>query len=111
MTNRERILKAINHEEPDRVPIDLGSTTDSGIVKEAYDELRNYLGMDSTNSGLINRMMRVVLVDDDVLDYFQTDVRGVFPGGHSSVVQIDENSYKDEWGIVCLLYTSPSPRD
>jgi len=102
MTHRERVLKAINHEEPDLVPIDLGSTDNSSIVKEAYDELRNYLGMDPTNSGLINRNMRVVDVDDDVLDYFQTDVRGVFPGVRSSVVHIDENSFKDEWGIVWI---------
>jgi len=100
MTNRERILKAINHEEPDRVPIDLGSTIDSSICKEAYDELRNYLGMEPTNSIFINRMMRSVKNDDDVLDYFQIDVRGVFPGEYSSVVHIDENSYKGEWGIV-----------
>jgi len=100
MTNRERILKAINHEEPDRVPIDLGSTINSSIVKEAYDELRNYLGMEPTNPKIIYRMLRVVDVDDDVHDYFQTDVRGVFPGEHSSVEHIDENTYKDEWGVV-----------
>ena len=105
MTHKERVLKAINHEEPDRVPIDLGSTTDSSIVKEAYDELRNYLGMDPTNSGLIDRMMRVADVDDDVLDYFQTDVRGVIPGVPSSVVHIDENSYKDQWGIVRIKHS------
>ena len=67
MKHRERVLKAINHEEPDRVPIDLGSTTNSSILKEAYDELRNYLGMDSTYSGLISRMMWVEDVDDDVV--------------------------------------------
>ena len=39
-----------------------------------------------------------------MLDYFQVDVRGVFPGEHSSVVHIDENSYKDEWGVVRIKY-------
>jgi len=31
MTSRERILAAINHKEPDRVPVDLGATASSGI--------------------------------------------------------------------------------
>jgi uroporphyrinogen decarboxylase len=100
MTSKERVLKAINHEQPDRVPIDLGSTTDSSIVKECYDELRKYLGMEPTNPIFINRMMRVVDVDNDVHDYFQTDIRGVFPGKPQSVNHNDENTYKDEWGIV-----------
>lgn len=100
MKRKERVLKTINHEQPDRVPIDLGSTTDSSIVKECYDELRKYLGMEPSNPIFTNRMMRVVDVDNDVHDYFQTDIRGVFPGEHSSVVHIDENSYKDEWGVI-----------
>ena len=45
-THKERVMKAINHEETDRIPIDLGGTVNSSIVKEAYEELRNYLGMD-----------------------------------------------------------------
>lgn len=31
MTSRERIPSAINHKEPDRVPVDLGATPSSGI--------------------------------------------------------------------------------
>jgi len=100
MTSKERVLKAINHEEPDRVPIDLGSTRNSTIIKEAYDELRNYLGMEPTNPVFVSKMMRAVDVEDDVHDYFQTDIRGVFPGEARSVEHIDENTYKDEWGIV-----------
>ena len=34
LTSRKRILRALNHEEPDRVPMDLGGTHDSSIVVE-----------------------------------------------------------------------------
>ncbi|MBI5581334.1 MAG: hypothetical protein HY895_19455 [Deltaproteobacteria bacterium] len=39
LTCRERILKVLNHEEPGRVPMDLGGTHDSSIVVEGYERL------------------------------------------------------------------------
>ncbi|HUW14720.1 MAG TPA: hypothetical protein VM537_33680, partial [Anaerolineae bacterium] len=47
MTHRERVLRALNHQEPDRVPVDFGSTRASVIAWEAYDRLKNHLGIDS----------------------------------------------------------------
>ena len=38
MTSRQRLLKALNHETPDRVPIDLGGNQ-TGIHKFAYQAL------------------------------------------------------------------------
>jgi uroporphyrinogen decarboxylase len=45
MHSRERVLAAIHHEQPDRVPIDLGSTPSSGISAIAYHEVKKYLGI------------------------------------------------------------------
>lgn len=42
MSPRERVLTALSHKEPDRVPLDLGSLT-STIESTAYDELKSYL--------------------------------------------------------------------
>jgi hypothetical protein len=47
MSARERVVKALNHEEPDRVPIDLGGFQ-TGIHKKAYQSLINYLGLEET---------------------------------------------------------------
>ena len=44
MTSRERVLAAITHSEPDRTPIDLGSTPSSGISAIAYARLAKHLG-------------------------------------------------------------------
>ncbi len=46
MTSRERVLKAINHEEPDRLPVDLGGTIMTGIMAQALDALRHHLGLE-----------------------------------------------------------------
>lgn len=44
MTSRERVRKAINHEEPDKVPHDLGATPVTGIAASSYAKLRQRLG-------------------------------------------------------------------
>ena len=44
MTSRERVNKALNHEIPDRVPIDLGGNQ-TGIHKNAYRSLIKHLGI------------------------------------------------------------------
>ena len=36
MNSRERMIKALNHQEPDRVPYDLAGTTVTGICKGAF---------------------------------------------------------------------------
>jgi hypothetical protein len=38
------VLAALEHREPDRVPMDLGSARFTHIVKGAYDRLRAHLG-------------------------------------------------------------------
>ena len=46
MTSRERVITAINHQETDRIPIDLGGFNASTILAEAYHNLLNYLHID-----------------------------------------------------------------
>ena len=43
LTSRERVLVSIAHKEPDRVPVDLGSTPSSGISAVAYNNLKRHL--------------------------------------------------------------------
>lgn len=97
MTHRERVIAALSHQEPDTVPIDLASTIDSSIVVEGYERLKSHLGIQAENV-LTNRMMRVVDVDERVLQALDVDTRGVFPGGPPDVI-LDGGRYRDEWGV------------
>ena len=47
MTSRERVRAAVHHREPDRVPVDLGSTPVTGISASACARLRRALGLPS----------------------------------------------------------------
>ena len=97
MTHQERVLAALSHQQPDRVPIDLGATRDSSIVVEGYERLKQHFGVRQRNT-LLSRMMQVVDVDEQVLQALDIDVRGVFPGGAPDEI-IGDNCYRDEWGV------------
>ena len=44
MDSRERVITALNHREPDRVPFDLGATGVTGIERQAVPVPANGLG-------------------------------------------------------------------
>jgi uroporphyrinogen-III decarboxylase len=46
MTSRERVLKALNYEPVDRVPVDLGGTVTSGAQVSVVANVRQALGLD-----------------------------------------------------------------
>ena len=45
MTPQERVLATLNHQQPDRVPIDFGGHRSSGIAAIAYRKLREALDL------------------------------------------------------------------
>lgn len=73
MTSRERVLTALNHQEPDRVPIDLSGHRSSGIAAMAYARLRRYLGLPPRPIRVYDPVQQLAIVDEDVLQRFQVD--------------------------------------
>jgi uroporphyrinogen decarboxylase len=45
LTSRERVRLALNHQEPDRVPVDIGAARITGISAIAYRNLLDHLGL------------------------------------------------------------------
>ncbi len=78
MTSRERVLRALNHEEPDRVPIDLGGNQ-TGIHKFAYEGLIKHLGIrdEITISDAVQQLAQPC---EDVLERLRVDTRYVAAG-------------------------------
>ncbi|MDH4241298.1 MAG: methyltransferase, partial [Phycisphaerae bacterium] len=73
MTSRERILTALNHCEPDRVPIDFSGHRSSGIAAMAYPKLRKFLGLPPKAVRVYDIVQQLAVVDEDVLDRFGVD--------------------------------------
>ena len=73
MTSRERVWKALNHEKPDRVPIDLGGMRASGISAAVYAGLKKRLGLGGPVK-VFDRMQILAEVEPEVLDACHVDV-------------------------------------
>ena len=82
MTSRERVLKALNHEIPDRVPIDLGGNQ-TGIHKNAYRALINYLGI-VDDIRIMDAVQQLAAPCEKVLQRFHVDTRYVAAGAAES---------------------------
>ncbi|MGE5620599.1 MAG: uroporphyrinogen decarboxylase family protein [Sphingomonadaceae bacterium] len=101
MTHRQRVLSALKHEEPDRVPIDFGGTRCSSIHVAGYERLKQHFGLDAP-SAISDRMMQPVLVDERILERLDVDTRALVPGApdRGGDVELDPITYRDEWGVV-----------
>ncbi len=100
MTSRERILAALSHRQPDRVPLDLGGTRNSTMVLEGYERLAAHFGITAPPE-IMERMMRVVTIHEGVLMPLGIDTRGVYPGAATKGLAADlgPHRYRDMWGV------------
>ena len=73
MNSRQRVLAALSHQQPDRVPIDLGGHRSSGIAAIAYARLRDALGLEKRPVRVYDPIQQLAIVDEDVLDRFGVD--------------------------------------
>lgn len=72
MNSRDRVLSAINHIQPDKVPIDLGSSTVTGISAIAYNNLKRHLKFES-NTRVFDVVQQLANVDMEILDLLSVD--------------------------------------
>ncbi|MEI6167616.1 MAG: uroporphyrinogen decarboxylase family protein [bacterium] len=77
MTSRERIIAAIEHRQPDRVPVDLGATPSSGISATAYGNLKKHLGITTGNIRIYDVVQQLAQPEEGILDRFGIDVLDV----------------------------------
>jgi uroporphyrinogen decarboxylase len=100
MQSRERVLRALSHQEVDRVPIDLGGTQNSTMCAGAYEDFKQFLGVDVPTAEL-SRVFETVIMDEAVLCRLPVDTRGVYarPPARGGTYWLDDRSFVDEWGV------------
>ncbi len=105
MTSRQRVLTALNHKEPDRVPFDIGSTVVSGIQQKAYVNLLTHLGeSDRELLPILDIKQQLATPHEEVLDELGVDLTGLvryLGRGDEAEIGEDEcfNYMYDAWGI------------
>ena len=107
MTSRQRILAAVDHKEPDRIPIDLNGQRSSGIMAKAYVRLREHLGLPPSRLYVYDFIQQLPLVEDDAPDLVFAQDHGDCLAAHrffQKFVAYEESAH------VSLFITPPGGR-
>jgi len=80
MNHRERVIAAIRHRQPDRIPVDLGGMRSTGIMALAYAGLKAHLGISEGGIYVFDTMQQLALVEEPVRQRFGCDVVILDPG-------------------------------
>ena len=102
MNSRERIQAALNHRQPDRVPVDFGSTAVTGIHAAAIHRLRQALTGDMTWRVKVTEPYQMLgEVDVELRELLGVDVVGLSP--RKTMFGFDT----DEWKPFTLFDGTP----
>jgi uroporphyrinogen decarboxylase len=98
--SRDRVLCALGHEEPDRVPVFFGTSGVTSMLTPAYEQLKNHLGIQKPTRE-ISRIFQYALLDEEIMERFGSDGRPLLPGPAPSIHSRDvgPDAFVDEWGI------------
>lgn len=84
MRSRDRVIKALRHEEPDKVPLDICGVVNTGIHIDAYRNLLSYLGIKKSNIQVCDVIQQLACIHEDILEILKVDVRGIYPNEPSN---------------------------
>ena len=78
MTSRERVLTAINHEQPDRMPLVIGVNNATGIKMKPYKGIKNIAGIQAPDNYIYDwPELGTADIDEETMFRLHSDVRGV----------------------------------
>ncbi|MGM0366545.1 MAG: uroporphyrinogen decarboxylase family protein [Actinomycetota bacterium] len=103
MDSRNRLTTALDHKEPDRVPLDVGATIVTSICKKAYVDLKKYLDLEIEDIKILDYVQQLPYIDEELLKKLGADVRMVATAYMAAEEQeiLEEDNYYyffDRWG-------------
>jgi uroporphyrinogen decarboxylase len=101
LTSRERVICALNHEEPDRVPLFLGTSGATTVLGPGYEKLKTHLGLRCGPVRWLSKAMQYTRMDEEVLVRLGSDGRPVTAGPGESALrkEISDDCMVDDWGV------------
>jgi uroporphyrinogen decarboxylase len=99
MKPRDRLRIALSHQEPDRVPIDLGAIV-AGVTTGANKNLKPYLGIQSDDP-VTDRVQQLAKPSEPLLERLHVDTRYLFINAPSDWqdIELPDDTYEDEFGV------------
>jgi uroporphyrinogen decarboxylase len=100
LTSRERVLCALNHEEPDRVPLFIGTSGATTVLSPGYERLKSHLGIKCGPTRYFSKALQYTWLDEEVMLRLGSDGRAIAPGPAESVFakEVSDNEIIDAWG-------------
>ncbi len=100
MTHRQRVQAALQHKEPDCVPLDLGTGGNSAPVPKLYEKLLAMYGL-PTRVRLAPHIMRLAIVDEEILQDLDIDTRPISmrPVQCGRRQCAEHGQFYDDWGV------------
>lgn len=105
MSHRQRLRSALNHQEPDRVPLDFGTGGNTSPAPEVYQALCALLGV-PYQLKLVPHIMRLAIPDERMLQTLDIDTRPVYMNPITTHIRPCDRAgyYYDEWGVLWREY-------
>ncbi len=104
MNSKQRLLAALNHQTPDRIPVDFGGTLTSGIHVSCVAQLRDYYGLEKQLVKVLDPYQMLGWVEDDLKEALGVDTVCVAP--YKTIFGFpNENwkTWKNEQGLEVLV--------
>ena len=79
MNSKTRVREALNHKQPDRVPVDFGATAVTGMHVRCVAALRDFYGLEKRPVKVHEPYQMLGWIDEDLKEVMRIDVQGVFP--------------------------------
>lgn len=103
-SSKAEFLKTINHQQPDKVVVDFGSTSVTGIHVRIVEKLREYYGLEKKPVKVIEPYQMLGEIDDELVREMDIDVLGLY--GERNMFGIPNRDWKEHttpWGQDVLL--------
>lgn len=102
--SKENFLRTINHQQPDNVVVDFGSTAVTGIHALIVEKLRDYYGLKKHPIKIIEPYQMLGEIDDDLIREMDIDVIGLFsPKNMFGIPNENWKMHKTWWGQEVLI--------
>ena len=104
MTSKERLTATLNHQAPDKVAVDFGATTVTGIHCRIVEKLREYYGLEKHPVKVIEPFQMLGEVEPDLQEVIGCDCEPVFGTGNMfGSSQTEYHLQKTQWGQEVLI--------
>ena len=78
ISSKQRIIRALQHKQPDTIPVDFGATSVTGIHCKVVESLRAYYGLEKRPVKIIEPFQMLGEIDEELKQIMHLDCEHVF---------------------------------